>query len=88
MFEMVLQKTLTHYGLDAQQINTIMRDRGGASTPAPGKGGKGGGKGGASTPARGKGGKGGGKGGQGGKGGWGGMGGVKGGWAGKGRGGP
>ena len=63
MFEMVLQSTLKHYGLNAQQIDTIMRlrepkgkgkDKGGASTPAPGQGGKGGGKGG-------RGGKGGGK---------------------------
>ena len=76
MFEMVLQSTLSkHYGLDAQQIETIMRDR----RPK----GKGEDKGGASTPARGKGGKGGGKGGRGGKGGWGGKGGVKGGRAGK-----
>ena len=75
MFEMVLQSTLKHYGLDAQQIETIMRDR---SLKGKGKD-----KGGASTPARGKGGKGGGKGGRGGKGGWGGKGGVKGGRAGK-----
>ena len=81
MFEMVLQSTLEHYGLDTQQIDTIMRDRRHDE-------GKGKDKGGASTPARGKGGKGGGKGGRGGKGGWGGKGGgLKGGCAGKGRGG-
>ena len=64
-FEMVLQDTLgTHYGIDEQQIDTIMRDRrpkrkgqgkGGASTPAraqAGRGGKGGG-GGARQPWRG-----------------------------------
>ena len=61
MFEMVLQRTLTHYGLDEQQIDTIMRDR----SPK----GKGKDKGGASTPARGQRGQGGGKGGKGGKGG-------------------